>query len=230
MAWIGLAGAVAAIGGAAVAIWKGASARKAAATASDQAATACRAAETAEARAQDAQRHATAAEREVAEARRSAAAAEEQMQLIRRQLDAAEIELHEREGPDFHCRAEGRSGSMCPIVVTMASGPGELRVRVAEQLVMTRARRGPGDIRIGGPAENLEHRVVPQGSFSVQVDLQGYEDRVIVGLGLECTELGGRGRSWTRHLSVPVDAPAAPTASAKVPSAPNLDRSRDDRR
>jgi hypothetical protein len=200
--WIALASPIVAIGGAAVAIWQGASAR--------------RAANTAEAQAREAQRHATAAEQQVTEARRSAAAAEEQVEFMRHELDAAEVERDEREGPDFRCRAEGRSGSTCSIVVTMASGPEELAVRVTERWVMPRAFRGPGDIRIGGPVDNLEHRVVPQGSFTVQVDLGGYEDRVLVGLRLECTELGGRGRSWTRHRSVPVDARS-------------LDRSGDDR-
>lgn len=191
--WIALGSAVAAVVGAAVVIWKAATAR--------------RAADRAETRAQEAQRHATAAEHQVSEARRSAAAAEEQVQLMRRHLDAAEVERHEREGPDFHCRAEGRSGSICPIVVTMSSGPGELAVRVAEQWVVPRGVHGLGDIRIAPPpAENVEYRVVPQGSFTVPVDLDGYEDRVMIGLQLECTELGGHGRSWTRHRSVPVDA------------------------
>jgi hypothetical protein len=190
--WIALASPIVAIGGAAVAVWK--------------AATANRAADTAQAQAQQAQRQATAAEHQASQAQRSAAAAEEQLQLMRHELDAAEVERDERDGPDFYCRAEGRSGSTCSIVVTMASGPPELAVRVAEQWVMPRAFRGPGDIRIGGPVENLEYRVVPHESFTVQVDLGGYQDRVLVGLRLECTELGGRGRSWTRHRSVPVYA------------------------
>jgi hypothetical protein len=204
--WIALASAIAAIGGAAVAVWQGVAARRAAATAKDQAARAERVANTAEAQAQEAQWQAIAAEQHVTEALRTAAAADKQVQLMRRQFDAAEVERYEHEGPDFHCRAEGRSGSTCSIVVTMASGPGELAVRVAERWVVPRAFRGLGDIRVGGPVENLEYRVVPQGSFTVHVDLDGYEDRVIVGLRLECTELGGRGRSWTRHRSVPVDA------------------------
>jgi len=200
--WIALASAVVAIAGAAVAIWQGASAR--------------RAANTAEAEAQEAQRQATAAEQQVTEAQRSAAAAEEQMQLMRQELDAAEVERHEREGPDFRCRVEGGSGSTCSIVVTMASGPEELAVRVVERWVVPRGFQGLDDLRIGGPVDDLEYRVVPQGSFTVQVDLDGYEGRVIVGLLLECTELGGRGRSWTRHRSVPVEAR-------------NLDRSGNDR-
>jgi hypothetical protein len=204
--WIALASAVAAIGGAAVAIWLGASARRAAATANDQAATAWRTANTAEAQAKEAHQQATAVEQQVTEARRSVAAAEEQVQLLRDEFAAAEVERYEAEGPDFRCRAEGRSGSTCLIVVTMASGPAELTVRVAEQWVMPRGFRGLGDIRIGGPVENQEYRVVPQGSFTVQVDLAGYEDRVIVGLRLECTEPDGRGRAWTRNRSVPVDA------------------------
>jgi len=214
--WLGLASAAAAIVAAAVAIWQGAAARRKAATATDQAAAARRAADTAEAEAQEAQRQATAAEHYVTEARRSAAAAEEQAQFMRDALEAAEVERDEREGPEFRCSVEGRSGSTCSIVVTMASGPDELAVRVAERLVVPRAFRGPDDIRIGGPVENLEYRVVPQESFTVQVDLDGYEDRVIVGLRLECTEIGGRGRSWTRHRSVPVDEPSPPARPSVI--------------
>lgn len=210
--WIALASAVAAIGAAALAIWHGVSARRKAAMAKDQAAAALQAANLAEAEAQEARRQATAAERYVAEAERSAAAAQEQHRLVHDAIEAAEIERDEREGPDFRCQVEGRSGPTCSIVVTMVSGPEQLAVRVAEHWVVPRGFRGPEDIRIGGPAENLEYRLAPKESFTVQVELDGYEDRVIVGLQLECTELDGRGRSWTRHRSVPVDAPRATPA------------------
>jgi len=207
--WIALIGAAVAAGGAAVATWQGASARSQAMTSKDSAASAWRAANAAEAQAQEAQRQATAAEDQVAEARRSAAAAEEQVQLMRRQLDDCRAERDEREGPVFSCKADGLTRSICTIVVTMTSGREELSVRVAEVRVRP-TDHDPDDRGSQLPDDNRQYRVVPNGSFTVQVDLQADSGPVVVELRLECTELGEQARSWTRRRFVPVPAPPPP--------------------
>lgn len=157
--------------------------------------------------------HGRLARSQAATAQRSAAAAEQQAELMGRQLEAGRAERDERDGPVFTCTPQGRTGSICKIVIAMESGPEEVTVQVPEIRVRPEGH-DPSDTGSVLPADSHEYRVVPGGDFSVDVDLRADDGPVVIELRLESAELSERGRLWT-VVGPSVPAPPASPVIAR---------------
>jgi hypothetical protein len=196
---VAIIAAVIALGSAGVMIWQVTVGR-------EQAASAWRAANAAETQAREAGRAAKAAEEQVAEARRSAGAAEEQVKaaqdqvaLLREQL-AAERELRDQQdAPKLRLEASGHSGEECQIIGMVERTPGELNVQMtALQVRPLLPNNAPP---VGLPYDPHVRTVMEGSNLIFDVDLVAEQQDAVVEVTFVCTEVGGRGRSWTQKKS-----------------------------
>lgn len=166
--------AVIALGTAGTALWQ-------VTVAKDQAASAWRAANAAE-------EQATAAEQQ-------ARAADEQVLIMRAQVEAAQRDRHSADRPVFTFGQTGNTGDLCLIIGRLERGPDELEVTVVHVLLRPYGV-GP-DYPPTDEAETTRHRVIPDGSFDVGVDLLSETEPTTVELVWECVELPDRHRAWS---------------------------------